>query len=140
MKTRLIIAVMILGLVASAQTTKRTLLKAKFGGVKLEHIQKVTGSDTLDYVVFIFRNAKYQHLIDYKVIILNRNSDIDVLANQMQWGVDNLESGTVGDYGRVHIYDFARQIYLYEDRGNTIISIRNAKKIILWLNAIELEN
>lgn len=56
---------------AQTQTKRESLAKWQLGNKEVEKITSITNEDTLVYYSFVFRNAKYTHITDYKSVVFN---------------------------------------------------------------------
>lgn len=117
MKKLILILILIVSLKSNSQTTERKkLFKSQYD---YEIVQNIVEKDTSVYFAMPYQNEKYKQITDLGLIILNKKSDLKLLAEKLI-EFSQKEKGTSIDFVNplftISLYDFTDIMYLYDKK------------------------
>jgi hypothetical protein len=147
MKNLLFGALILISLTSLSQRITETLYKKKISGVNIEmtNTRDETRND-LTLVFLSFQNAKYTTISDIGNITLSDSSELNQFISDLNGAYEYLMTGKKGttiEYSHkrysIHLYDFSREIYLYDEKGRryTILNARSVKSLIEYLSTLK---
>jgi len=93
---------------------KKKLFKSQYD---FEIVQRISEKDTIIYFALPFQNAKYKQITDLGLILIEKKSDLKLLAEKLN-EFSLKEKGVSIDYVNplftISLYDFTDIVYLYD--------------------------
>ena len=136
---KLLLGLLLVSGLASAQVISNDLISIRIGSVNLKQVEKTEDGTVVDVNSYLyFQNAKYQHISDLKFIWLTSQSKVDKLFEDLNKML-MVPEGTEASLGVFRTYDFAtKSLYIQADGGYTRITRKQGYKLAEALAGFEL--
>lgn len=133
---------LLLPVLGVAQKIDSTIAKKKIGLLECQYDKhKEQGKETFYTVSISYRNGEYQQLVDYGVVMLMSQGEVDSLSadiEKMMVYIGTKQNVTIEqtEY-RLKTVDFSPNLYLYDSEGKwTSMTKAQAIKLQEWLKGI----
>ena len=139
-KKIMFLALIMVGISASAQQFKVDKVNLNFQGIKVMQTQTVEDGEVVRTSSYVyFQNLKYQYVSDLKFIWFYSQENVDNLADDLEKMLTNVPEGAEARLGNFVTYDFApKVIYINAEGGYNRISRKKAKELLIALRNLKV--
>jgi len=141
MKNILFILLCVFSTSLFSQTSKKTISEKKCGLLTCKNFSEtnVETDETSYYVYCSFQNTDYQHIVDIGSFMMFSQSSVDEKIEQLENCVKYMDNKSDSfSYDDFRIYDFSKNMYIYDDDKSTWINKKNVIKLIEWLKLVDM--